>query len=50
MKTIILIISLAVISACSFYEDVKDIAGDTYEWSKEKKDQAVEVIEEAVSE
>ena len=28
MKTIILITSLAVISACAFYEDVKDTAGD----------------------
>ena len=50
MKTIILITSLAVISACAFYEDVNDTAGDVYEWSKEKKDQAVEVIEETFSE
>jgi len=39
-----------ILSSCSVYEEIKETAGDAYEWSKDKKDQAVDAIDEAVSE
>ena len=44
------ITSLIILSSCSVYEGIKETAGDAYEWSKDKKDQAVDAIDEAVSE
>lgn len=50
MKFLLILISLLVFNSCSVYEGIKEGASDAYEWSKEKKDKAVEAIEEAVSE
>ena len=50
MRILLIFTSLMILSSCSVYEGIKETAGDAYEWSKDKKDQAVDVIDEAVSE
>tara|TARA_B110000014_G_scaffold125168_1_gene86076 strand:+ start:352 stop:504 length:153 start_codon:yes stop_codon:yes gene_type:complete len=50
MRVVLVFIFFGLICSCSVYDTVKENASDAYEWSVDKKDQAVEVIEEAVSE
>ena len=50
MKNILILLGMIIFSSCSVYDRIKENANDAYEWSKDKKDQAVEAIDEAVSE
>ena len=50
MRVVLVFIFFGLICSCSVYDTVKENASDAYEWSVDKKDEAVEAIEEAVSE
>ena len=50
MRILLIFTFLILLSSCSVYEVIEEKASDAYEWSKEKKDQAVDAIDEAVSE
>ena len=38
MRILLIFTSLMILSSCSVYEEIKETAGDAYEWSKDKKD------------
>jgi len=50
MKILIIFLSLLFLTSCSVYESVKENASDAYEWTKDKANDAVDEVDEAISE
>ena len=50
MKILIISLILLFLTSCSVYESVKENASDAYEWTKDKANDAVDGVDEAISE
>ena len=50
MKILIIFLTLLFLTSCSVYESVKENASDAYEWTNDKANDAVDEVDEAISE